>query len=423
MKINLYKLTCPLAAGLLVGLMAVTMESWSGQHASRVSSQTPPRLAISPASIDFSHNPQLLERLLAGPHGYFRFINTPFAQAVCTRFTDDLTLLPDVNLHGDAHLEQFAITDQGHGLTDYDAAAIGPMVIDLVRLGVSVYLASQANGWADHAVSFVTTFLRGYRDALENPKLESTPPSLVARVRDHFQSDRAHALANAESLMAPLTISPETFEQGKKWFVDMITAQHPELPTHFFATKRVGRFHAGIGSALNEKYLVRVEGPTSTPDDDIILEVKEVQNLRDIACIQTAKQERASRILTALARIARHPYPFLGYFVMPPHKDEPRHKQFWVHAWPDSYQELSIRQSFLTPEDLRAVAYDVGLQLGLGHPAEIADPHGAMLRHALLVSLEKVGPKLEITIRDFSQETIAAWQQFRADVRATRARP
>ena len=73
--------------------------------------------------------------------------------------------------------------------------------------------------------------------------------------------------------MAPLTISLDTFERGKKWYVDAMTAQHPELPAHFFATKRVGRLHAGIGSALNEKYLMRVEGATPAPDDDVILEV------------------------------------------------------------------------------------------------------------------------------------------------------
>ena len=35
-------------------------------------------LYIAPAERDFSENPSLLERILSGPHGYYRFINIPF---------------------------------------------------------------------------------------------------------------------------------------------------------------------------------------------------------------------------------------------------------------------------------------------------------------------------------------------------------
>jgi Ser/Thr protein kinase RdoA (MazF antagonist) len=42
-----------------------------------------------------------------------------------------------VNLHGDAHLEQFAVTDASFGLIDFDDAVGGPAVIDLLRFGVS----------------------------------------------------------------------------------------------------------------------------------------------------------------------------------------------------------------------------------------------------------------------------------------------
>ena len=106
-------------------------------------------LTISPDSDELSQNPKLLERILEGPHGYFRFINTTFAEAVCIRFQKNLSGIPNVNLHGDAHLENYAITELGRGLTDFDDATIGPMVLDLVRFGVSIHLACRANGWED----------------------------------------------------------------------------------------------------------------------------------------------------------------------------------------------------------------------------------------------------------------------------------
>ena len=124
---------------------------------------------ISPDLDEFSQNPKLLKRILRGPHGYFRFINEIFAEEVCVRFRTDLSWIPNVNLQGDAHLENYAITERGRGLTDFDAATIGPVVLDLVRFGVSIHLASRANGWKEEAEPIVDSFLSGYRAALENP--------------------------------------------------------------------------------------------------------------------------------------------------------------------------------------------------------------------------------------------------------------
>ena len=78
-------------------------------------------------------------------------MNTPFAEAVCMSFHEYLGDIPSVNHHGDAHLENYAITEQGRGLTDFDDTTIGPMILDLVCFGVSIHLACRANGWEDKA--------------------------------------------------------------------------------------------------------------------------------------------------------------------------------------------------------------------------------------------------------------------------------
>ena len=121
----------------------------SNPSTSVAQSSTQKGLIISPDLDEFSQNPKLLDRILRGPHGYFRFINEIFAEEVCVRFRDDLGWIPNGNLQGDAHLENYAITERGRGLTDFDAATMGPVVLDLVRFGVSIRLASRANGWED----------------------------------------------------------------------------------------------------------------------------------------------------------------------------------------------------------------------------------------------------------------------------------
>src|SRR3990172_1284671 len=82
-------------------------------------------LYVDPATRDFSNNPELLERIKGSPHGYFRFINIEFSKEICRRFQNRLPGTPSFNLHGDAHIEQYAITDLGRGLTDFDDSSTG----------------------------------------------------------------------------------------------------------------------------------------------------------------------------------------------------------------------------------------------------------------------------------------------------------
>ena len=44
--------------------------------------------------------------------------------------TDTTGGVPLFNLHGDAHLEQYAITDLGRGLTDFDDSSRGPAIVE-----------------------------------------------------------------------------------------------------------------------------------------------------------------------------------------------------------------------------------------------------------------------------------------------------
>jgi hypothetical protein len=374
-------------------------------------------LIISPDLDEFSQNPKLLARILRGPHGYFRFINEIFAEEVCGRFRDDLGWIPNVNLQGDAHLENYAITEQGRGLTDFDAATIGPVVLDLVRFGVSIHLASRANGWEEEAEPIVDSFLSGYRAALEDPGLSVSPPALVSRVRDRFTTDRARTLAAQETLMQPLEVSRENFKREIEQYLDQMAEQHPELPPHFFEIENAGRLKIGIGSALDEKYLFEVEGPTKARKDNVVLEMKEVRDLHEISCILVSEASPERPILMQ-ARLAYQPYRYAGFVIFALSKGDERDKTFWVHEWADHYRELSIRTSFQTAADLHDIAFDAGVQLGLGHPKSIAESYSNHLRGRLLIAVTGLQERINRTISDLTQQTIAAWKQFRAEVSA-----
>jgi hypothetical protein len=352
---------------------------------------------------ELAGNPRLRARLLGGPHGYFRFINPAFSRAVCRRFQDVMAGQPAVTLHGDAHVEQYAVTDLGRGLTDFDDSSQGPAAMDIVRFGVSLRLAALERGWPGAGESAYAAFLRAYRATLQNPTTEAPEPVVVARLRAGFEKDRAACLARNEALMETLREGPPPADEATMVQAVKTLAANSSLPESFFTKKKGGALRIGIGSALVEKYLVRVEGPTAAADDDVLLEVKQVRDPTGVDCVRSAPGP--SRIFVGQARIAYEPFRFPGVF----HVGD---KTFWIHAWPDNYAEIDILKTLALPRDLEEIAYDVGVQLGRGHPAGLGDDAASRLRVSLLRTLPDA--RLEDAVADLTTETVAAWERFRS---------
>ena len=353
----------------------------------------------------FDQNPKLLSRLRGSPHGYFRFINQAFSQEVCRALEAKGVASPAVNLHGDAHLEQYAVTDLGRGLTDFDDAVIGPAPVDLLRFGVSLSLATQQWGWQGHTDQLVRRFLEGYRTALKTPDVQAPTPAAAARIRGGFRADRMSYLNWVDSISAAMmTETKAPIRSALRPYVETMRTENPDLRPGFFDVVDIRRLQMGIGSALDDKFLVRIAGGTSQPEDDVILELKEVRDLSGIPCLQTSTQD-PFRILVAQSRIAYRPYRFLGYVRI-------AQQTFWIHAWVDNYKELKIGSTARTPDELAEVVYDVGVQLGRGHPNQIAAPLGRQLRQALSAMIDEHEMAILDAVRRLADEVYAAWSRF-----------
>ncbi len=376
-------------------------------------------LYVDPADFDFSENPDLLDRLLADPHGYFRFINVPFSRRVCDLFADQLAALSSeqvrsfqLNLHGDAHVEQYAITDLGRGLTDFDDSSQGPPFLDLMRFAVSLRLASRVNRWDELAEpELVRTFLRGYTSALEDPTIEAPEPAVIERLRSSFSQDTPTYLAWVDSLMQPVPPEVESeLRQAMRSFAEVMVEEHPEVDRDYFAPVRLGYLTLGVGSALATKFIVRVEGPSPDPMDDDVIEVKRVRDLAGIDCIQT-RNDDPLRVLLSQARISYEPFKWLGYIRL----DE---GNFWTHGWVHNYEEIDIDRTFRSPEELSEVAYDAGVQLGIGHPKLAATPFDQILRRQLLEHLDAHPGEIEQLSAELADQVIEAWRRFASEVRS-----
>jgi hypothetical protein len=322
--------------------------------------------------------------------------------------------MPLANLLGDAHLAQYAVSATAHGLDDFDDAASGPAVLDLIRFAASIDLACRRHGWEAERSGLVDEFLKGYGDALKDPDLVSPQPDYVRRIRERTNWDRSAFLAWAESLMLP--IEPDEMkklEARVDVFVEMMHQVRPELPPGFFRLKRVGYLKMGVGSRLDIKGLMRIEGPSSDPNDDVIIEAKELGSARAVECVYVPPVGEVQRVLVGSAHLGRIPHTILGYV---PRSEElgPEQRVYWIKSWEPGYHELAIDE-LESPDDIRQIAYDVGVQLGHGHVSEQESLLADQFRYAQVQKLERFGGRVAEVATMMVEAMLEAWEVFREE--------
>ena len=364
-------------------------------------------LRVDPNDARLAARPELAAKLRATAYGYFRFVNAGFEQETCRLFADVAAALPEVNLHGDAHVEQYAVTSLGRGLTDFDDTTKGKPVIDLVRFGASLLLAAREKGWGDES-TFLDAFLRGYRGALRDPRMDAPTPHLVTRIRKGFSWSHAPALVKAHSLIDADPAPPEAFAAAAAQFDSLIRSTRSDLPPDFFKVKAAGALKMGIGSALDEKYLLVFEGFTSSPTDDLIVEAKQIRDLPQNPCLRA--DLGASRVLDGQNLIAYEPFPFAA--VVP--RGE---RHFWVHDWPDDYKEVKIAKGLDSRRDLSELAFDAGVQLGRAHPKKAGGQRDRERQREVLDALNGLEARIRQASRTLADRTEAAWREYREPAR------
>ena len=314
--------------------------------------------------------PQLLERLRADPYDYFRFVNRSWIARVCDDFAKDMEGLPVVRLHGDAHVEQFAVTNDAWGLDDFDDSARGRAVIDIVRFLGSVDLVTRRRSWEKERERLFDRFVEGYKRGLLEPHHLPPPPAIVRRLRNGTPATRAALLAWGESKMQPLTEpSMKAVMAALEAFTQITMRERPELGPEYLRVVRVGSIQSGVGSAVTPKILVRVRGPSDDPADDEILESKKIGDLGGLPCLTTSAQQPTLRIIDGNKQLGRLNYNILaaGPELMIPEVMATGEKlqDWWIRSLDPTYRQVRLTDLQLVG-DLAAIGYDAGVQLGAG---------------------------------------------------------
>jgi hypothetical protein len=340
-------------------------------------------LAIDAAELERT-DPRCARKISESSFAYFRYTNRPFVDLVCEQFRTIIGGLPMVHAHGDAHLEQYAVAAEGRGLSDFDASAVGPPIVDLARFSTSLVLTRPND--APGVRLAIDALLRGYERGLDDATATIPEPVAATRLRGRFAPTTTAWLDRVEKMIVP--VPPEelpAYDAAWADFVSQIHNRDPNLDPGFFRIKIGGRFDVGIGSSHVDKFLVRIEGPTPASEDDLVMEAKGLEPGALGSCMRGADLD-ATRVITGQTQISNSPQRFLAAVKI-------GGKPFYSHTWLVHYTELAT-SDIQSSAELVEVSEDVGLQLGRGH-AKVADPAQAEeQRRALRTALVTMRPIL-----------------------------
>lgn len=281
-------------------------------------------------------------------------------------------------LQGDAHAHNhgaYGDDRQGvhYGMDDFDDAVIGDYQFDLWRHAASMVLDAQdnANLSPPEVRRVIRHLLSTYLDTLvahiDGRPLDDVHVNYIKKPLGPFIRKVRHKRGRARILAKWTRI-----DDGQRYFnteykklgtvsarergalLKALDEEYPqtlrpdgiEAPQSHFAVKDVARrVNAGIGSLGLSRYYALIEGATDSPDDGVILDIKEqtpppayrYMNTRERRAWRKSFAHEAERHARAFEALANHPDAYLGWLTLgdkrfsvrqrsPYRKDFPTHK-------------------------------------------------------------------------------------------------
>ncbi len=355
----------------------------------------------------------LVDRIGADAFNYFRVLAEPFKHRTCDAFRDLRWRLPSRAVHGDAHLEQFVVTDDDFGLADFDNAGFGPAIVDLVRYAASLHLACREMGGPCDPEQAVTAYFSAYRAALDHPVVR-TEPALVERLRARLGPDPEAWLKWADGVMQPLGPAEEAKVRSTwVYFVALMRETAPERPESFYEIVRLGAVEFGLGSALDRRMLIRIAGASDDPLDDVILEARTHGLPEFRGCVW--RPAGGSLNVFLLTSLLAHPLPKV--FGVLPNPDGDELPEIWIQSWERGYRELTL-PDIRDQADLDALAADAGTQLAGHFWTTTPEALRGYERFTQLRAFELTEERARTLARSLADEVVSEWRRFRDEADA-----
>ncbi|MFN7098675.1 MAG: phosphotransferase, partial [Gammaproteobacteria bacterium] len=109
----------------------------------------------------------------SGPYLFFRRSKTPIQARLAQLFPPDK--IPRVFLHGSPHIDNYAKTNFGYGIIDFDRAYIGPYIWDVVCVLLAINLRNPETHTQHIPKTIWQVFYDSYLYHFQHPELPSRP--------------------------------------------------------------------------------------------------------------------------------------------------------------------------------------------------------------------------------------------------------
>lgn len=321
-------------------------------------------------------------------------------------------------LVGDAHPQNFGAFANARGgivydLNDFDEAVLADYQLDVWRLATALVLTMRQNGGFSptEEATVLDAFSQRYLDTLtacvgNDRELQTvvTADNSYGKLDEflaHVAKKRSRQrLLDTYTQLAPTgpaagrVLSPQVSADLQAVPAPLASAISAALPGYgqtlrgslryspsYFAVKSVAqRLHAGLGSLGTPRYYVLIEGPTSSPDDDIILDIKgqgapsAYRNLDPEARAATESasgQNPAQRVVLATRSLGLQADDFVGVLALSGAPYSVRERS----PWKDTLDLANLS----TVEKMRKLSEQWAAILAHAHARADADarPHGS----------------------------------------------
>lgn len=290
--------------------------------------------------------------------GYFFYFRT-LCLRMQTRFSQLMPLddVPVVFLHGNPHLENFAIVAQGAGLVDFDRARLGPYSWDIVRFLCSLSLKRSKRDKSFLPDRVLQYFLEGYKRSFSAPELPYKSLGDFLKLKkvnweltttDYLKKNIKWAKKLRQNALPP----EDEWVQGV--LNEYLTSrnEHHLLQTHYL--QEAGQ---ALGSLGNQRVLVVLAPHDETAHDSLLLDLKTVYQDADTHFFKTPVEHHGERMILASDLYAPRLEENMGFFTY-------QNQQYWGRKVPTEAIKLKGWLSEVRQVDL---AYCVATQLGRAH--------------------------------------------------------
>lgn len=289
-----------------------------------------------------------------GPYYYFRTQTLKLQNRFVELFP--VAGAPLVFLHGNPHVDNYARTNTGCGMIDFDRSRIGPYAWDIARLLASLSLRQKSNA----AVSLKSSVIQAVNDAyisrLQDPRLGYEPFGELQKREPRKSQLSTNSYMEANKKWAKKMRAHPIAKTDARLQILLKGYARSRNKPHFLEKYSVAEAGVCIGSLGQPRFLVWLRS-NERSSDSILLDIKEVYRDPDTEFFYNPYIHHGHRMVEASQLYAPGVEQRIGYANL-------GGQEFWVRQIPPFQAKV---KGLLSEKAVQEFAYCVACQLAIGH--------------------------------------------------------